>query len=379
MKSFSHRVTSVRRAESPRVLLLVSRDQRRGPESFAVALAGQRENRGLQVRVRSLAPSDGSPGVGAAPLGVRPLGAATLLRLWSELADTDVVIACGSKTLPACALATVARPRPFVYQNIGDPLYWARGPFRRTWVRVLLRRASGVAALTERSAEILRTTFDVPAARLQVIRNARDTSVFAPATPDERLRARTRLVGELPGPVVTLVGALAPEKRVDVAIEAIARTRTGARLVVVGAGPLEATLRARADAVAPGRVHFLGAGLVMPPVYHGSDAVVLSSASEGVPGVLVEAALCGLPVVASDVGFVRDVVVPGETGLVVPPGDPAALAAALDDVLARADALGAAARRRAVERFALDRAADAWVGLITSLVREGARDVAAAH
>lgn len=379
MKSFSHRVTSGRQTERPRVLLLVSRDQRRGPESFAVALAGQLRDRGHQVRVRSLAPSDGSPGVGAAPLGARPLGVTTLLRLRSELADTDVVVACGSKTLPACALATVARPRPFVYQNIGHPLYWARGPFRRAWVRLLLRRASGVAALTEGSAEILRTTFGVPAARLQVIRNARDTSVFSPATADERLRARARMVGDLPGPVVALVGALAPEKRVDVAIEAIARTRTGARLVVVGAGPLEAALRAQADAVAPGRVHFLGAGVVMPPVYHGSDAVVLSSASEGVPGVLVEAALSGLPVVSTDVGFVRDVVVPGETGLLVPPGDPAALAAALDDVLARADALGVAARRRAVDRFALDRAADAWAALISSLVGQGGRDVATAH
>ena len=76
----------------------------------------------------------------------------------------------------------------------------------------------------------------------------------------------------------------------------------------------------------------------------------------------------GLPVVSTDVGYVRDVVVPHETGELVPAGDSGAVAAALSVVLADAARLGANARRHCVARFDLERVSDEWAALIRDVL-----------
>jgi glycosyltransferase involved in cell wall biosynthesis len=354
--------------------MLVTRDQRRGPESFAVTLAGELVDRGMSVSLRSLAPHDSGPRLGVEPLGLRPLGVRTLFRLRREISASDVVVACGSKTLPACALAGAATSPPVIYQNIGDPLYWAGHWSRRARVRILLRRTAAVAALTERSASDLQSSFGVPPSRIAVIRNARSSACFRPATTEERRSAREQLGQSQAGHLVALVGALSPEKRIDLAIDAVAQMRSELQLLVVGSGPLEQELRAHAAKVARGRVSFLGTRGEMQTVYWASDAVLLTSASEGVPGVLIEASLCGLPAVSTDVGLVRDIVVPGETGLLVDSIDPGAIADALEHVLARRHELGTRARAHAMEKFTLDVVVDRWVDLIRSVLdREGSR------
>jgi glycosyltransferase involved in cell wall biosynthesis len=105
---------------------------------------------------------------------------------------------------------------------------------------------------------------------------------------------------------------------------------------------------------------------------------VLSSDSEGMPVALMEAAACGVPVVATAVGGVPDMVVEGMTGRVVPPGDPAAFAGALEELLsdpALRRRMGAAARRHAVERFSVahqvDRLMEVWTRAIAPAVGVG--------
>ena len=104
-----------------------------------------------------------------------------------------------------------------------------------------------------------------------------------------------------------------------------------------------------------------------------ADLFVLSSRSEGLPLSILEAMAAGLPVVASDVGGVPELVVDGETGLLVPPGDPHALAAAIDRLLDDPDLrrrLGAAGRLRVSEQFDLESTQRAHLDLYRTLLAD---------
>jgi glycosyltransferase involved in cell wall biosynthesis len=135
------------------------------------------------------------------------------------------------------------------------------------------------------------------------------------------------------------VARLARDKGLDVLLEACGLLRARGldlRLALVGEGEEEAALRAQAQRLGLGEsVDFLGA--VAPgdlaPHYRAADVVVLPSRREGLGLVLVEALFCQRPVIGTRVGGIPDVVADGETGLLVPPDDPLALAEALAHLL----------------------------------------------
>jgi glycosyltransferase involved in cell wall biosynthesis len=353
-------------AKRARVLMLVTRNQRRGAESFAAALSTVLGDLGLDVRLVSLADGGGEPIPGMTVLGRRELSLPTLARLRREMAASDVVLACGSRTLPAAALAGLGTGCPVVYQNIGDPLFWTNRRGRRLRVRLLLRRMTAVAALTETSRDVLAAHFGVAGDRIKVIHNARDVHAFRPPTLEEKVQARRDFGLPRSGAVVSVVGALSPEKRVDVAIAAMSELPAQVHLAVAGVGPLRGELERAVRTTAPGRVTFLGQVTELPRLLWASDLVLLTSDTEGVPGVLIEAGLSGLPVVATDVGYVRDVVVPGRTGHVVPRRDPAAIGKAVMVALDDADALGDEARRHCVEMFDMASVSEQYARLLRS-------------
>jgi glycosyltransferase involved in cell wall biosynthesis len=152
-----------------------------------------------------------------------------------------------------------------------------------------------------------------------------------------------------------------------VAIDAMA-SLADVQLVVAGRGPLADRCAERARQVAPGRVHLLGAVAEPARVLAAADVLVLPSVTEGIPAVAIEAALAGLPVVASRVGGIPEVVVDGETGVLVDDLTPFLLARAVERAQRDATDLGSAGRARALESFTIDVVADAWSALLDHVV-----------
>ena len=140
-----------------------------------------------------------------------------------------------------------------------------------------------------------------------------------------RSRARRRLGLCDDGPVVLAVGRLHPIKGFDI-LAGIA-ARLDATVAIVGEGP-------QRDALATGAVRLLGAHAHAASLMAAADVLVMPSRSEGFPQVPLQAMAAGVPVVATRVGGTPEIVVDGDTGRLVPPEDPEALAAALTEVLA---------------------------------------------
>jgi glycosyltransferase involved in cell wall biosynthesis len=158
------------------------------------------------------------------------------------------------------------------------------------------------------------------------------------------------------------VGRLVPVKGHETLLRAFVRAREevpGLTLDIVGDGPLDQELRRRADDLALGpEVRFRGRIAPVQPVYEQAAIVVVPSLGEGFGLVALEAMERGRAVVASAVGGLPEIVLDRETGLLVPPGDPDALATALVSMASdpsRAAAMGAAGRRRAVSAFTQER------------------------
>ena len=168
------------------------------------------------------------------------------------------------------------------------------------------------------------------------------------------------------GPAVLLaVGRLVAKKGFDVLLEAAARIEDPFRLRIIGDGPERDRLeRLISSGGLEQRVALCGprTHAELPAEYAEADAIVVPSVvdptgdRDGLPNVVLEAMACARPVVASDVASIGTAVIPGETGLLVPPGDPDALAAAIE-TLVREPALrrrmGERARRRAEQDFDL--------------------------
>ena len=181
-------------------------------------------------------------------------------------------------------------------------------------------------------------------------------------------------------PRLAIVGRLIPIKGHDVLLEAFRRARDevpALTLEIAGDGPLEAELRATVERLGLAeQVAFLGRVAQPGPVYERAEIVVVPSFGEGFGMVALEAMERGRAVVASDVGGLPEIVSKGETGLVVPAGDPAALAAAIVELArdpARTAALGAAGRQRALSAFSQEQCTARTEALYLTALETGGR------
>jgi glycosyltransferase involved in cell wall biosynthesis len=176
-------------------------------------------------------------------------------------------------------------------------------------------------------------------------------------------------------PRLVAVGRLIAIKGLDVLLDAVRRAQADVpelTLELAGSGPLEDELRR----LAPPGTALLGHVSPVEPLYERNAIAVVPSRGEGFGMVALEAAERGRAAVVSDVGGLPEIVADGETGLVVPPDDAAALAGAIVALASDPDltrAMGAAARRRAVERFSADAAADGVDAIYRRLLADARR------
>jgi glycosyltransferase involved in cell wall biosynthesis len=228
-----------------------------------------------------------------------------------------------------------------------------------------LARLVGRAIVVSRELEAyLRQHFHWPPEKIRLIHNAVPFNEAVPADP--ACRAELSPDGT---PIVLVLARLDPLKGHRVLFDA-ARSLSGVQFVLAGDGAeREGLERLAAETGLGSRVTFLGHRDDVPQLLACAHLVVLPSLAEGFPLAVLEAMAAGRPVVATRVGDVADAIRDGETGILVEPGDPAALAAAIDAVLSDpelAARLGNAAANHAHEQFG----AAEMVARITSVYDE---------
>lgn len=299
---------------------------------------------------------------------------ASLLRHLRRLRAGHAILHAHHLYLEAMAAAWVGRrvALPAIAKVAGGGPGGDFARLRRTglaWGLPLLKRLTRVVAISaEIEGELLDHGF--AADRIARIPNGVDVMRFAPAVDQATAQAQAGFGPE----TVLFLGRLDGQKGLDTALVAWARIvarRPAAQLVLAGVGPAQATLEAQAGALGlRDRVRFLGARPNPEVLLRASQIFLLPSRSEGMSNALLEAMATGLACVASRIGGNSDLLEQGATGLLVPPGDAAALtealAALLEDPGLR-DRLGRAARAVAAELYAMDRVVRMYADLYAAL------------
>ena len=170
-----------------------------------------------------------------------------------------------------------------------------------------------------------------------------------------------------------LVAVLRPEKRADRFVDGVARAHSfdpRVRGIVVGGGPLLDEIQAQARAADSG-VTVLGQRTDVPELIAAADVVCVTSDVEGLPMSVLEAMALARPIVATDVGGLREIVIPGRTGSLISAADATALSEELLRLAsdpARRTAMGEEALRRFNEQYTLERMVDGYVALFSELL-----------
>ena len=309
------------------------------------------------------------------PAGDRPaegfdLAVLRALRSFLRRENPDVVVSHGSDPLKYLVPSMIGRRGALVHYAIGTYSGATGTNLRLTAWRTLTARAKAVAACGPETLEECASLLHVPRAKLSLVYNGRDPDTFRPRPANGRASSDR-------DPLVVFVGALTTGKRPDRFVELVAALRSrgiAVRAQVIGDGALRSSLEHPARAAG---VELLGARDDVPALLRAADLLVFPSLpeGEGMPGVLIEAALSGVPVVATAVPGVHTIVEDGATGTVVPIGDFDALVdatAALVGGPERRAAMAEAGRGHAEQRFSMAAVGARWLRVLEPLLPTGA-------
>ncbi len=353
-----------------------------GAETQLVRLATRLKARGWEVRVISLMPPKAyvkeleAAGIPVASLGIRrkvpdPRPIIRLARL-SRAWQPQVV---HSHMVHANLLARLVRPLGSVpvlicsARNVNEG-----GRLRELIYRLTDPLCDLTTQVSQAGLERYVRVGAVSRHKIRYVPNGVDTARFKPDP--EACRALRKELDVGGSSVWVAVGRFDPQKDYPNMLRAFARVAQEspeAVLLIAGDGPLRpATEELAQELSIANRVRFLGIRRDIPQLMNAADAYVMSSAWEGMPNVLLEASATGLPIIATNVGGNREVVVDGKTGFLVLPKDPKALAQAMLRLMRMPEeerqAMGKAAREHIEVNFSLDRVVDQWEALYRELL-----------
>lgn len=354
-----------------------------GAETQLVRIATKLRERGWEVRIVSmLEPRAFEAELAAAGIAVETLAMkrgvpspSAFMQLCRSLraGKPDVLL---SFMVHANIMARVAR----IFCHVPVLVCSARSVMEQSsrgntrWRDLAYRLTDGLCDMTVQNSEAGRKRYvSVGAARedkITVIPNGLDLHRFRP-DPAARAQIRRELAVDETTFLWLAVGRLEEEKDYPLMFRAFAQAAHGhrARLVVVGTGSQLAGLEQLASELGIGAsVRFYGVTRNVSGLMAAADALVLSSAWEGLPNVLIEAAAMELPCVTTDVGGSAEVVIDGNTGIVVQGRDPATLAAALERTMLldqfELREVGKRARSHAERSYEIDAVVDKWESVL---------------
>ncbi|GIV17134.1 MAG: glycosyl transferase [Armatimonadota bacterium] len=361
-----------------------------GAETQLVRVAMQLKQRSWDVRIVTLIPPQAyveeleSAGIPVTTLGMRRkvpdpraiLRLARLVRLWKP----DIM---HSHMVHANILVRVARPLapvPVLVCSI-------RSIYEGSRLReILYRLTDPLCDMTTHvcwaGAERYIRIGAVPEHKMRYIPNGIDTITFCPNA-EARARLRSEL-GVQDAFVWLAVGRFETPKDYPNMLTAFAQVVPhcpNSLLLLAGDGPLRGEMKNLVCSLGiQPHVRFLGIRRDVPQLMNAADAYVMSSSREGLPNVLLEAHATGLPVVATDVGGNREIVVDGVTGFIVPPRNPDALAEAMQRMMDIDEdermQMGSAGRQHIIENYSMERVVQQWEELYRELLNRKGMQIA---
>ena len=369
-----------------RILFLSTSMGMGGADSQLLSAAKELRARGHEVRIVSLTPlgpmglqarEEGLPTESLTmPRGVPdPRGLLRLVRLVRAWRPDVVHSHMVHANLMARAVRLLA-PVPALVSTIHN--VYEGGRLRMAAYRLTNGLVDHMTIVSQAAYDRFVNDRIVPARLLRLVPNGVDTARFREVAPGAREEVR-RSLGIGSRFMWLAVGRFESAKDYPTMVRAFAAVRAKeprAELVLVGRGSLQAETEALVQELGVEGIRFAGVRSDVPEVMSAADGYVMSSAWEGMPMVLLEAAAAGLPIVSTRVGGNHEVVLQGQTGLLVPPSDPAALAEAMLQVTRLPEAerrrMGERGREHIRTHYDLTRVAERWEGLYREvLVRKG--------
>jgi glycosyltransferase involved in cell wall biosynthesis len=361
---------------NPRVLFLIDSLGPGGAEHLMVDLLPRLQIHGIDPVVVAIQERHGNPvaielearGIGVTTIGIERLRERGALARVTRAIESVAPAVVHTQLEFASILGSIAArrlgiPTVSTIHTLDRPDRFSRDAARfRVMAWTLRNRADRVIAVSESARNHVLVRAGLSKAQTTTIHNGIDLTDFVANHPTARQTLRSQLGIAPDAPVLTTVAILRQPKGIDDMLDAMpALLRQHPRLVylVAGDGPHRDSLqRHTSDLGIAESVRFMGQTSNVAGVLRAADAFVLPSHTEALPTVIIEAMAARLPVVATAVGGVGELIESGNTGLLVPPHDPARLAEAVSRVFdspRQAEAMGIAARRAAIDRFGIDR------------------------